>query len=384
MPCSSPSKSWRKSPSPPEKELKCKLPSKTRAKIGTIGHYDVKYDRISTRQPVPLKVDEKIGIYNWVSTIENSFVEVIRENKDLSVFASDAVVATLMTVQSSVYPWDISVEKREGKIILDCDESRVLTYTTISENATTAPDEKDNGINGAKKLSWEATMSNHYFGQQALLSDANCVLGPEPKFKLPANKTRPRKGYIYKAWDMGGGVKLCVRCQVDSYVKEEKPAEAEEEEKGKKEASEKKEISLVNLRAANEFYETKRQMNWKQALENNRSLVTSEISINDSTKLTKWTIEALLGGVENIRIAYLARRKINDNKKHDIIEIARYTTKELKNLINLNYDVSWGILNLIIQALHEQEDGSYYLVKDPNKLIIRLYKKIKLSAEELE
>jgi translation initiation factor 3 subunit D len=349
-----------------------------RARIGKIGEYDVKYDRIGTRQPMALKVDEKIGIYNWVSTIENSFVDIIKENKDLNVFASDAVVATLMTVQSSVYPWDISVEKRQGKIILDCCESRIITYTTINENATVAPDEKDSGINGMQKLSWEATMSNHYFGQQALLPDSDYVLGEEPRFKLPPNKTKPRKGYIYKAWDMGNGVKLCVRCQVDAYIKEEKGSEAVEEKKTEEE------IKFVNLRAVNEFYEAKRQMTWKQALENNRSLVTSEISINDSTKLTKWSIEALLGGVENIRMAYLTRRKINDNKKHDIIEIARYTTRELKNLINLNYESCWGILNMIIQTLHEQEDGSYHLVKDPNKLIIRLYKKIKLSPEELE
>jgi len=313
-------------------------------------------------------------------------VEIIKKNKDLNVFASDAIIATLMTVQSSVYPWDISVEKREGKIILDCGEShayskstedRVISYTTISENATTPPDEKDTGINGVQRLSWEATMSNHYFGQQALLPDNNYVLGDEPKFKLGANKIKPRKGYIYKAWDMGNGIKLCVRCQVDAYIKEEKSTGDEEEKKTE-------EIRLVNLRAINEFYETKRQMTWKQALENNRSVVTTEISINDSTKLTKWTIEALLSGVENIRMAYLARRKINDNKKHDIIEVARYTTKELKSLINLNYESCWGILKMIIQALHEQEDGSYYLVKDPNKPVIRLYRKITLSPEELE
>lgn len=345
------------------------------------------YDKINTRKSKSLKVDENIGSYNSVTTIENSFVEIIKANSDLNVFASDAVVATLMTVQSSVYPWDISVEKREGKIILDYSETRTLAYTTINENATTPPDEKDDGINGARTLSWEATMSNHYFGQQALLPGADYVLGPEPEFKVSADKAKPRKGYIYKVWEMGNGIKLCVRCQVDSYIKEEKGPEVEEEgKKSKKEVKEeeKKDITLVNLRAVNECYEGKRQTTWKKALENNRSAVTSEISINNSTKLAKWTIEALLSGVNNIRLAYLIRRKINDNSKHDIVEVARYTTRELRNLINLNYEACWGVLNMIIQELHNEEDGSYYLVKDPNKLVIRLYKKIKLSPEEME
>ena len=143
-------------------------------------------------------------MYNSISTVENSLVEIIREHKELNVFASDAVIATLMTAQSSVYPWDISVEKLSGKIILDYDMNRIFNYTTINENSSKPPEEKkkEGYINGPKMLSWEATLSNHYFSQQVLLPGNQHVLGDEPKIKIPDNKTKPRKGYIYKYFDL--------------------------------------------------------------------------------------------------------------------------------------------------------------------------------------
>ncbi len=399
-----------------------KQPKMYRMRTGTINQYNEKYDYVTPRQPIPVTINENIGLYNWVSTIENNFVGIIQSQKELNVFASDAVIATLMTSPLSVYPWDISVEKRNGKIILDYNEKRIFDYTTVYESAQIPPEEdpkkKDGSVNGPKKLSWEATMSNHYFGQQVLVPKTEHELGPDPGFKVPEGKEKPKKGYVYKVWDLDKNIKLCVRCQVDAYVKvphvepkpEEKEASKKKERKTSKETEEEKkpaaeepkteekkaepapaaeekkafDISLINLRAVNEYYETKRQMNWKQAFENNRSLLISEVSTNDAIKLTKWTIEALLGGVKNMRVAYLTRKKLDDNRKHDIIGVSRFTTKEMESLVNLNFGYTWGVLKMIIKTIYDQEDGSYYLVKDPNRFIIRLYKKVPLPEDEMD
>jgi len=282
-----------------------------RLKAGTIAQYNEKFDYVNPRQPIPLKMDENVGLYNWVTTIENSFVDIITANKDLNVFASDAVITTLMTAPLSVYPWDISVEKRDGKTILEYNENKLFDYTTVYESALIPPEEdpkKRDFINGPKKLSWEATMSNHYFSQQALQPKTEQVLGADPGFKLPEKKEKPKKGYIYKVWQMEKGIKLCVRCQVDGYIKVQKSeekmkveAEEKEKEKEKKEKKEKKErkesadaakpvegalgeekketgvkeevkkeaevkeeekkdssIELINIKAVNEYYEAKR------------------------------------------------------------------------------------------------------------------------------
>ncbi len=248
-----------------------------RKKTGTINMYNDKFDYVSPKQAIPVKVDENIGLYNWVATIENTLIDIIQEKPELNVFASDAVIATLMTSPLSVYPWDVSVEKRSGKIFLEYNEKRIFEYTTTCESATIPPEEdlkkKEGSVNGPKKLSWEATMSNHYFSQQVLQPKTELTLGPDPGFKLPEKKEKPKKGYIYKMWtlDKEKNLKLCVRCQVDGYIKvakaEEKPAEEGAKDSKKKEEKkpeeDKKEPSkpedkftneLLNIKALNEYY----------------------------------------------------------------------------------------------------------------------------------
>ena len=123
-------------------------------------------------------------------------------------------------------------------------------------------------------------------------------------------------------------------------------------------------------------------MTWKQMFETNRSLLMTEVSTNDAIKLTKWAIQALLGGVKHLRLAYASRKKLDDNKRHDLFGMSRLTTAELQSLVNLNFDCAWGALKVVLKTLVEQPDGSYFLVKDPNRFVIRLYKKVPIHAEE--
>ncbi len=125
-------------------------------------------------------------------------------------------------------------------------------------------------------------------------------------------------------------------------------------------------------------------MNWRQLYEVNKSMLNSQVSTNDAIKLSKWAIQSVLGGVKYMRIGYLARKKIDDHHKHDVIGVSRITTRELQSMVNLNINYAWGVLKTIVHTIAEQPDGSYYLVKDPNRFIIRLYKKIKLAEDELQ
>jgi translation initiation factor 3 subunit D len=40
----------------------------------------------------------------------------------------------------------------------------------------------------------------------------------------------------------------------------------------------------------------------------------------------------------------------------------------------LNYDNIWGALGFILDVVEKQVDGTYILVKDPNKPQLRMYK----------
>lgn len=277
-------------------------------KNGKIQQYNDKLDYINPRQAVPLKVEEKMGFLNYITTFEESFADIIQGNKELNVFASDAVIATLMTSPLSVYPWDISATKVDGKLILEYNDKRLFDYITTYESANVPPEEnlkaKTLSVNGPKKLSIEATMSNHYFAQQALIPNTDVALGPDYSF-IVKTPLKPKKGFLYRMWELDKDIKLCVRCQVDGYIniqvseaklrveaenkeimekeKKEKKDKKESERKTHKKSEEEKkqpesaeppieeikkiekaeerpkvEMALINLKALNEYHPAKR------------------------------------------------------------------------------------------------------------------------------
>jgi hypothetical protein len=54
------------------------------------------------------------------------------------VFATDALLTTLMCVKSSKYSWDVIVTKQDGQVFLDWRPESNLTLLTVNE---TAPEE---------------------------------------------------------------------------------------------------------------------------------------------------------------------------------------------------------------------------------------------------
>ena len=127
------------------------------------------------------------------------------------MFATDAVIATIMTCARSVYSWDIVVHRVGNKLFLDKrDDSmstfgiclllvathmhtfvlhiftplvprvlhfvtvftplvpRVLDFVTVNETAFEPPQEESGSLNSDKELCYEATLINHNFSQQCL------------------------------------------------------------------------------------------------------------------------------------------------------------------------------------------------------------------------
>ena len=72
-------------------------------------------------------------------------------------------------------------------------------------------------------------------------------------------------------------------------------------------------------------------------MDKNRSLAVSEMGMNDTCKLSKWVIQALLGDVPYIRIGYISRKKNKINNEHELLGVSQYRTEELQQLINLNF-----------------------------------------------
>jgi translation initiation factor 3 subunit D len=85
-----------------------------------------------------------------------------------NVFATDAILATLMCCTRSVYSWDIIVQRVGKKLFFDKRDDSEFDLLTVSETAIEPPQDETGSINSPRNLALEATFINHNFSQQVL------------------------------------------------------------------------------------------------------------------------------------------------------------------------------------------------------------------------
>ncbi|CAH0521313.1 unnamed protein product [Peronospora belbahrii] len=94
---------------------------------------------------------------------------------------------------------------------------------------------------------------------------------------------------------------------------------------------------------------------------------------NNSCKLAKWTAQALLGGVDEMKLGYVSRSNFKDPYSHVVLGMQSYKPNTFATQIALNQNNMWGIIKMLSELLLEQPEGKYVIMKDPNKPIIRLF-----------
>ena len=85
-----------------------------------------------------------------------------------NVFATDAILATIMCCTRSSYSWDIVIQRVGNKLFFDKRDDSDFDLLTVSETATEPPQDEGNSINSPRNLALEATFINHNFSQQVL------------------------------------------------------------------------------------------------------------------------------------------------------------------------------------------------------------------------
>jgi translation initiation factor 3 subunit D len=105
----------------------------------------------------------------------------------------------------------------------------------------------------------------------------------------------------------------------------------------------------------------------------------------------------MLADVDHIKFAFVTRKDMPDNTKHQVLATHTIRTKNWAQQLNLNLDDMWKNLKHIVdvvekdciatKALEEkpeadadaeeddQTHSEYILLKDFNKLVLRLFKK---------
>ncbi|KAL4240694.1 Eukaryotic translation initiation factor 3 subunit D [Mactra antiquata] len=325
-------------------------------KCGSMEYYDKSYDRVSTKNERPLKRINRI--FHKVTTTDDPIIRQLAKSKG-NVFATDAILATLMCCTRSTYSWDIIVQRVGKKLFFDKRDDSEFDLLTVSETAIEPPQDEVGSINSPRNLALEATFINHNFSQQVLKmgEEKYSFDQPNPFIQEDEESQVASVGYRYKKFSLGNDIELIVRCEHDAVmygVSGEK--------------------QFVNIKTLNEWDpRCSGGVDWRSRLDNQRGAVLATELKNNSCKLAKWTVCSLLAGSDHLKFGYVSRNHLKDTANHVILGTQQFKPTEFANQINLNMDNGWGILRCIIDICLKLKEGKYLIMKDPNKPMVRIY-----------
>ncbi|KAF8341451.1 translation initiation factor eIF-3, subunit D [Cantharellus anzutake] len=332
---------------------------------GRLFAYDKSYDRITTKSEKPLQIMDRIR-YN-PTTSDDLVIQQLAVANTATIFATDNILSLLMCAPRSVYPWDIIIVHENGKLFFDKREGGPFDYITVNENASDPPLETDkDNINSPGSLSLEATYVDHNFSFQVVREDQPLNL-PKPNPFYGPEETEPLAScaYRYRLFDLSiseeESFKLLARTQVDAYIPGSTPSKAQ----------------YVTLKTLNEF-DSRAQgaggaPDWRIKLDSQRGAVVSTEMKNNSCKLGKWAVQAVLAGADVTKIGYVSRVNPRENTRHVILSTSTVRPSDFASQLNVSLPNGWGIVRTIADLVLRQPEGKYLLVKDPNKPVIRLY-----------
>ena len=104
-------------------------------------------------------------------------------------------------------------------------------------------------------------------------------------------------------------------------------------------------------------------IDWRQKLDSQRGAVLATELKNNSCKLAKWTLQAMLASADLIKLGYVSRNHARDNNNHVLLGTQTCKPAEFARQINLNANNAWGILKSIVDVCLQLDEGRYLLLK---------------------
>lgn len=348
---------------------------------GFLYYYDRTYDKAPVKNAERRLQGLDRAAYN-VTTSQDPVIQELAEKNEATIFASSDILSMLMCAPRSVYSWDIVIVHHGNKIYLDKRDGASIDMVTVNENAADAPLEvsesgKQESINSPSALAMEATFINHNFALQTVREnpDAKVEFNHPNPFYNASEETEPlaSKGYKYRRFDLSlqgdeEPLNLIVRAEVDALMKN--PVTGDDQQ--------------IVIKALNEF-DPKAQgsggaLDWRAKLVSQRGAVVATEMKNNSSKLARWTTQAILAKADNMKLGFISRVNPRSAAGHAVLGVVGYKPREFASQMNLNLGNGWGIVRTVVdrvRALDAEEDPDkikkYVLVKDPNKPVIRLY-----------
>lgn len=345
---------------------------------GFLDRYNDVYEKCSVRTPAVLKRSENKEFYP-VTTTDDPVIENLAIDGQGTVFATDAILAHLMTCPRSAYPWDIVVQKLpNGALFFDKRDSSQFDYLTVHETANITPsitksEDDPEGINTPERLSLEATMINQNFSQQILKSSKR----KEFEHRNPFYDDEDDDGmepasvaYRYRRFDLGNDIQLVCRTELHGIVKKTSGSTSSDQ--------------YMTAFALNEYFDSTKpysktntpsagMINWREKLDSQRGAVVGSELKNNAFKIAKWTAQSILANADQMKIGFVSRSVPKNAHEHQILGTQFYRPKDFAAQITLNEGNMWGIIRMFIGLFKDQSEGKYVIMRDPNKAQLKVY-----------
>ncbi|KAF8031171.1 hypothetical protein BT93_D0391 [Corymbia citriodora subsp. variegata] len=321
---------------------------------GALEYYDRSYDRVTPKNERRLERFKNRNFFK-VTTTDDPVIRRLANEDKATVFATDAILSTLMCAPRSVYSWDIVIQRVGNKLFFDKRDGSQLDLLSVHETSQEPLPEAKDDINSAYSLSVEAAYVNQNFSQQVLIRDGNKVTFDEPNPFANEGEEVASVAYRYRRWKLDDDMHLIARCEVQSVNEINKQR------------------SFLTLNALNEFDSKYSGVDWRQKLETQRGAVLATELKNNANKLAKWTAQALLASADYMKLGFVSRVHPRDHFNHVILAIQQYKPRDFASQINLNTSNMWGIVKSIVDLCMKLNEGKYVLVKDPSKPQVRIY-----------
>mmetsp|Transcript_20506 Transcript_20506/g.29275 ORF Transcript_20506/g.29275 Transcript_20506/m.29275 type:complete len:575 (+) Transcript_20506:65-1789(+) len=321
---------------------------------GFVDQYNESYDKISTKNSVPLKRFETKEFYP-VTTTDDPVIEKLAIEGSAKVFITDAILSHLMVCPRSVFSWDVIVQKLpDGTLFFDKRDSSQFDFLTVSETALVLPptqksEDDPEGVNTLEKLSLEATSINQNFSQQILKKYTTASRKnfdfPNPFFdEEDADGMEPASvGYRYRKFTFADGTELICRCELHGFLSS----------KGGGSASSSTAADNTEYLTAFALHEWDPKsvpgaINWRDKIDTQRGAVLATELKNNACKLAKWTSQSILAGANQMKIGFVSRGAKNNSYDHVILATQFYSPMEFATQITLSVPNMWGIFKKFV------------------------------------
>ncbi|KAK4534957.1 hypothetical protein CDCA_CDCA03G0982 [Cyanidium caldarium] len=362
---------------------------------GSLEYYDKSNDRISCKQPKVLARFEHRA-FHYVSTSEDPLLmRLWRESGDRPaddnsaaprrVFATGTVAALLMASTRTCLPWDVIVERRGDALFFDKRRGSQIDLITVNENAhgiggslasAMSSMSVANSLNSPQSLALEATLINQNFSQAVLRHDTERFRFPQPNPWTRPDEQEASIGYRYRRWRAAADDwELYVRCEVDGALEGAgagRSGGASPESSG---AS-----AFLVIKALNEVLEPNHKPgtggDWRSRLDAQRGGVLATELKNNTAKLIRWTVQALMAGADFLKLGFVSRSNPRDINAHVILGTQVYKPQEFAKQIGVNMRNAWAVLAHLVEACYRHlGDGERgILLREPQRPALRLYR----------